>query len=113
MLNPGDYIGLLIQVPIVGIFIFFTLKLIGIFMTALTQFQEAQKQRDAQWENALIQRDEQWQDFLKEQREITNNAITSLAARLGEEIKNVAQEVAKLEGLMLAHDAQARNRKSE
>ncbi len=110
-LNIGDYIGLLIQVPLVGIFIYFTLKLINIFMAAQAEFLKTLQQQNEKWEHATKQRDEQWQTFLREQRDTTNEAMVSLAARLGDEIKNIAQVVARLEGMMLEHDSQSRNQK--
>ena len=86
------YIGLLIQVPLVGVFIWFTLKIVDRFMASL----------DA--------RDKQWQDFLAQQRKETNEAMTSLATRLGEEIKLVTNEVSKFNGILSAHDARQQER---
>lgn|GEM_PF-1926456 len=86
------YIGLLIQVPLVGVFIWFTLKIVDRFMASL----------DA--------RDKQWQDFLAQQRKETNEAMTSLATRLGEEIKSVTNKVAEFNGILSAHDARQQER---
>ena len=94
MTNAGDYIGLLIQVPLVGIFIWFTLRIVDRFLKSLDD------------------RDRQWQTFLAEQRIENINAMTiqrkeffdamaSLGSRLGEEIKTVTQE-------LIAHDARVR-----
>ena len=57
------YIGLLIQVPLVGVFIWFALRLVDTFLKTL----EA--------------RDKQWQEFLTQQRKETNEAMTNLATR--------------------------------
>ena len=94
---PESYIGLLIQVPLVGIFIWFTLKIVDRFMASLDK------------------RDLQWQEFLSQQRKETSEAMTALAARLGDEIKAIASEVARFNGVLSAHDArsQERSRKGE
>lgn len=86
-MTPENYIGLLIQVPIVGIFIWFTIKIVDRFMASMDQ------------------RDSQWQEFLVQQRKETSEAMASLAARLGDEIKVIARNVAEFNGLLVAHDA--------
>ncbi len=100
---PGEaisqYIGLLVQVPLVGIFIFFTLKLISIFIGTVDKFLAALKERD-----------EQWKSFLEEQRKINNEVIKDFASRLGEEMKKVTSEVAKLEGILLAIQQERKNK---
>lgn len=79
-MTSDAYIGLLIQVPLVGVFIWFALKLVSIFMESLEK------------------RDVQWQNFLREQREATTVAINSLGARMGDEIKALSREVYELRG---------------
>jgi len=93
--NASDYISLLVQVPLVGIFIWFTIKIVDRFLKTLEQ------------------RDIQWQAFLTQQREETSKAMADLAIRLGDEIKATAIEVARFSGILTAHDArsQERNRK--
>lgn len=81
MVNVSDYIGLLIQVPLVGVFIWFALKQTSMFL------------------DSIEKRDTQWQQFLKEQREATDASMQNLAARLGDEIKSLSQEVAELRGV--------------
>ena len=46
------------------------------------------------------------QEFLREQRMQTNEAI----GRLAEEMKGVAQEVARLNGVIISHDTASRTR---
>ena len=98
-----QYIGLLVQVPLVGIFIFFTLRLIGIFNATI-------EKREAAWSAAMEKRDEEWRTFLSEQSTTSNDTIVALGARFGNEIKEVGEKVATLTGILLAHDARA-NRK--
>ena len=81
---PGTetYIGLLIQVPLVGIFIFFTLKVISIFM------------------DSLDKRDQAWRDFFEQQRKANNDAIGSMSARFADEIRIMGKEIAELRGIV-------------
>lgn len=76
-------ISLLVQVPLVGIFVWFTLQL----------SKNMQKQQD--------ERDAQWRDFLREQRESNNAAL----GRLADEIKSNTQ-------VLTAHMATIRREKS-
>jgi hypothetical protein len=85
------YIGLLIQVPLVGIFVWFSLKIVSIFMASLDL-------RDRQWTTSLESRDKQWQDFLEQQRKANNEAIAHMAQRFSDEIKQLGKEVAELRG---------------
>ena len=80
--NVEAYIGLLIQVPLVGIFVWFSLTLIKIFLASLDK------------------RDTQWQAFLEEQRKSYHDAIANMASRFGDEIRTVGKELAELRGKM-------------
>lgn len=80
--NVEAYIGLLIQVPLVGIFVWFSLTVIKIFLTSLDK------------------RDEQWQSFLEEQRKSYHDAIQGMASRFGDEIRVLGKEVSELRGKM-------------
>jgi len=75
-------ISLLIQIPLVGIFIWFILE------------------RDKRGDAALAARESQWQMFLREQREQNNQAL----ARLAEELKSMSVEVTRMNGTLTAHD---------
>ena len=72
----NSYIGLLIQVPLVGMFIWFTLRQNKDFLTAMER------------------RDEQWREFLNNHTESTNQAI----GRIAEEVKHLAREVSEMRG---------------
>ena len=76
------YIGLLIQVPLVGVFIWFALRLVDIFLKSLEQ------------------RDGQWQSFLREQREANNMAM----GRLAEELKSITLNITRVEVMLQSHD---------
>jgi hypothetical protein len=81
-MGTEGYIGLLIQVPLVGIFVWFSLKIVSIFMSSLDS------------------RDKQWQDFLEQQRKANNEAIAHMAQRFSDEIKQLGKEVAELRGAL-------------
>ena len=66
------YISLLVQIPLVGMFIWFTLRQNHDFLTAMEK------------------RDEQWRIFLKAQTDSMSTAIS----RIAEEVKNLGREVA-------------------
>jgi len=72
----NSYIGLLIQVPLVGMFIWFTLRQNKDFLTAMER------------------RDEQWREFLNKHTESTNQAI----GRIAEEVKQLGREISEMRG---------------
>jgi len=74
--NETTLWGLLAQIPLVGIFVWFTLKIISIFMTELKM------------------RDEQWRAFLEEQRSATISELKCLTA-----------EMVRMNTILSAHDA--------
>lgn len=82
MQNAEAYIGLLIQVPLVGIFVWFALALIKTFT------------------DSIERRDKAWQDFLEQQRKANNDAISNMAARFADEIRTLGKEVSSLRGAM-------------
>lgn len=79
-LNAETWLGLLIQIPLVGIFVWFSLQLITVFLKSI----------DA--------RDAQWRDFFKQQQAANNEAIAHMAQRFADEIKAIGKEVAELKG---------------
>jgi hypothetical protein len=79
---PNEYISLLIQIPLVGIFVWFSLRLITIFL------------------DSLEKRDIQWKAFLEEQRKASQDAMAHMAGRFADEIKTLAKEVAEIRGKM-------------
>lgn len=81
------WVSLLIQVPLVGIFIWFTLKL------------------NEQNQVASTKRDDEWRDFLKEQREASNAAL----ARIAEEVKTLSNQQAQMQALFISHDESIRS----
>jgi len=85
---PESLVNLLVQIPLVGIFVWFILER-----------DKSQAVRDTN-------REQQWRDFLREQREQNNASI----ARLAEKIESISKEVSSLNGILTAHDAASKQR---
>lgn len=77
-----SWISIAIQVPIVGIFVWFSLQLVSNFLKSIDQ------------------RDAAWREFMNQQREANNNNITSMATRFSDEIRTLGKEVAELLSLI-------------
>jgi len=72
------WLNLLVQVPLVGIFIWFILE------------------RDKRSNASQLERDREWRDFMREQRE----AHTGALSRLAEEIKAIGGQVGIVSGVL-------------
>ena len=77
--------NLLIQIPLVGIFIIFIL--------------EWSKRMD----KAILERDEKWRDFLREERSLRAEMLRALA----EEIQNNTETLSKMTNDIARHEADA------
>lgn len=88
-------INLLIQIPLAGVVVVVVivfLNFIGKYSANMMAFLDTQQK--------LMQK------FIEEQREQSNLAM----GRLAEEIKQVGHEVARLNGVVMAHDAASKER---
>ena len=74
------WIGLAIQIPLVGIFVYFTLIIIDKFLKSIDT------------------RDAAWREFFNTQREANNEAVKSMAERFSTEIRSLGKEIAELRG---------------
>lgn len=92
-------ISLLIQLPVIGIFIWYNER-------RDKRQSDREDKRDESIKNERESRDKEWRDYLKEQREQNNIAL----GRLAEEIKDIAEKVAHLHGVVSAHDIASRER---
>ena len=79
-LSSEAWLGLAIQIPLVVIFVWFSLQLITIFLKSI----------DA--------RDAQWREFFNQQRIANAEAIASMAQRFADEIRSLGKEIAELRG---------------
>lgn len=71
----SQYISLLIQIPLVGIFVWFSLRLVDVFL------------RD------LEARDRQWREFIQQERIASHAAIAHMAERFANEIRNLSSQI--------------------
>lgn len=74
------WISLAIQIPLVGIFVWFSLQLISYFL------------------NSIDKRDAAWREFINSQREANNLSIANMATRFSDEIRILGKEIAELRG---------------
>lgn len=74
-MTPDNYIGLLIQIPLVGIFVWFSLNLINTFLKSIDE------------------RDKQWRVWMEQERRANNEAIAHMGASLTAEVRNLAQRI--------------------
>lgn len=88
-------LNLLLQIPLAGVVVF----VVVLFLRHLKDY-------NTQIISYLNAQDNVTRDFLREQRAQSNEAV----ARLAEEIKQIGQEVARLNGVLSAHDARAQER---
>jgi hypothetical protein len=96
-MNSEPIINLLVQIPLVGAFMWLMLKIM-----------DRQDQREAKKDELdraeRKEREEAWQLFLKEQREQNNTAI----GRIAEEVKSLSSAMAQMNAVLTAHDASSR-----
>jgi len=81
-------ISLLIQIPLVGIFVWFTLKLSD-------QHRQERKERDREWREWLHDERQNSQDFLMKERSLRDEAFNKSFGRLAEEVKGVQTALVK------------------
>ena len=74
------WVALAAQVPLVGIFVWFSLQLISYFLKSIDM------------------RDQAWREFMNQQRESNNAAIQNMASRFSDEIRTLGKEIAELRG---------------
>ena len=89
--NLEAYIGLLIQIPLVGIFVWFSLQLISIFLKSMTDLRNS-------FINSMDMRDKEWRLYIDQERINNHNAIAHMAQRFADEIRVLSKEVAELRG---------------
>lgn len=97
--NLDAIISLFIQLPIIGIFIWYNER-------RDKRQTDREYKRDDITQKEREKRDQEWRDYLREQREQNNAAL----GRLADEIKTIAEKVAQLYGILAAHDAASKER---
>lgn len=72
-----DIVSLLTQIPLVGLFIWFTLRLSGDYRA------DAEK-RDKQWQTFIEQQNELWRGFIRDLVERSSSADDTVSQRLSD-----------------------------
>jgi hypothetical protein len=78
MIDTANMVPLLIQIPLVGIFVWFSLRLVDVFLKNIDT------------------RDAQWKLFIEQERKANHDAIAHMAERFSDEIRNLANEIAQI-----------------
>lgn len=86
-----SWISLAIQIPLVGLFIWFSLRLVSAFLTSNETITK-------NFVESMDRRDQAWREFIREQREANNAAIQNMASRFSDEIRALGKEVAAMRG---------------
>jgi hypothetical protein len=76
------WVGLAVQIPLVGLFIWFSLQLISYFLKSIDQ------------------RDAAWREFLRQQQDANNAAVKAMAERFADAIRSLDKSVSELKGKM-------------
>jgi hypothetical protein len=103
-MSQGEtWISLAIQIPLVGLFIYFSILLIDKFLKSIESivktFGATVDSITKSFVESTDSRDQAWRDFFNSQREQNNAAIAHMAERFSTEIRVIGKEVAEIRGL--------------
>lgn len=97
-----SWVTLAIQVPLVGLFIIFSIVMIEKFLKsidALTKaFANSIETITKSFVDSAEKRDVAWREFFNQQREANSAAIGNMADRFSSEIHALSKEVAEMRG---------------
>lgn len=98
-----NWITLAIQVPLVGLFIYFSITMIGKFLESLDKsiktFALTIEVITKTYTDSDDRRDGAWREFMNQQREANAAAISNMAQRFSDEIRALGKEIAELRGM--------------
>jgi hypothetical protein len=102
-MTPTDnWITLAVQVPLVGLFIYFSIVMIDRFLKAINEltksFASSIETISKSFVDSADKRDAAWRDFFNQQREANAQSIQNMAVRFSDEIRAIGKEVAMLRG---------------
>lgn len=96
------WISLAIQIPLVGLFIYFSIMVIDKFLKTLSELTAAYARSVETVSKSFVdsadKRDAAWREFFNSQREANNQSIQNMAQRFSDEIRTLGKEVAQLRG---------------
>ena len=105
MTQAETWISLAIQIPLVGLFIYFSILLIDKFLKSIDSIVKSFALTVESITKAFVDstdsRDQAWRDFFNAQREQNNAAISHMAERFSTEIRAIGKEVAEIRGIEL------------
>lgn len=98
-----SWITLGIQVPLVGLFIYFSITMIDKFLKSIDVlskiFAETVTSITKTYTDSDDKRDTSWREFMNQQREANAVATSNMAIRFSDEIRALGKEIAELRGL--------------
>jgi len=94
--TPIDWSQILVQAPVVAIFVWFVLRLNDAHQKVIDRLTNDNRSANVtvmtDWRNYLKDRDEQWRLFLVEQRESMNDSLDAMSQQIGQ-IATVVSEL--------------------
>lgn len=97
-----SWVGLAIQIPLVGLFIYFSIMMIEKFLKSISEltaaFSKSIEAVNKSFVDSADKRDIAWRDFFNQQREANNASIANMAQRFSDEIRVLGKEIAELRG---------------
>ena len=96
------WITLAIQVPLVGLFIYFSITMIDKFLKSISEitknFASSIELINKSFVDSADKRDAAWRDFFNQQRESHGQSIQAMATRFSDEIRAIGKEVSEMRG---------------
>lgn len=119
-----ELIGMLVQIPVVGVFIYFVLQSNKAHQANVLANQVERQawlsSQNAQWQNWLASQNNQWQGWIEEQNRIYLTKMVSDAERsrverrqLIEALRNLDGEISRLSTITLLMYAAVRGKEAE
>lgn len=97
-----SWISLAIQIPLVGLFIYFSITMIEKFLKSISDitktFAASIEVINKSFVDSADKRDGAWRDFFNQQREANAQAIQNMAVRFSDEIRAIGKEVSEMRG---------------
>jgi hypothetical protein len=99
-----SWVSLAIQIPLVGLFIIFSIMMIDKFLKSISDMTKAYSNSievvTKTFVDSADKRDAAWREFFSQQREANNQSIQNMAIRFSDEIRAIGKDVAAMRGEM-------------
>ena len=90
-MNSDAWLSLAVQIPIVVIFVWFSLQLISSFLKSIETL-------TASFVKSIDARDAAWREFFYQYRDANNATINTMATRFSDEVQLIGKQVSELSG---------------